>query len=151
MHFSISGYAQRTTPVVGIQPDGSILLPNGQTITPQGTQITVNDRPLGIAVSPDNTTAAIVTGSNFQTNAIHFVNLATKTITQTINGNTFVGVAFSNDGKKLYVGGGTDNNVKILTLDVSGQWSLAQSVAIPSAQPSGLSLSERRFRLCRSE
>src|ERR1700761_243041 len=142
-NFSISAYAQKTTPVVGNQPDGSILLPNGQTITPQGTQIAVNDRPLGIAVSPDNTTAAIVTGSNFQANAIHFVNLATKTVTQTINGNTFVGVAFSSDGKTLYVGGGTDNNVKILTLGASGQWSLAHSVGIPSAQPSGLSLSPK--------
>ena len=142
-NFSISAYAQRTTPVVGTQPDGSILLPNGQTLTPQGTQITVNDRPLGIAVSLDNRTAAIVTGSNFQTNAIHFVNLATNTVTQTINGNTFVGVAFSSDGKTLYVGGGTDNNVKILTLGASGQWSLAHSVAIPSAQPSGLSLSPK--------
>jgi hypothetical protein len=35
---------------VGIQPDGSILLSNGQTIAPAGTQITVNDWPLTAAI-----------------------------------------------------------------------------------------------------
>jgi len=136
-----SASAGKTTALVGVQPNGSILLPNGQTITPAGTQIQVNDRPLGIAVSPDSTTAAVVTGSNFQQNAIQFINIATNTVTQTINGNTFVGVAFSHDGKKLYVGGGTGNDVKIFTVASGGEWSLARSVVIPGAQPSGLSLS----------
>ncbi len=99
MYLPAATGAGSTTAKVGVQPDGSILLPNGQTITPAGTQIAVNDRPLGIAVSPDNTTAAVVTGSNFQQNAIQFINIATNTVTQTINGNTFVGVAFSPDGK----------------------------------------------------
>ena len=35
---------------VGVQPDNSILLPSGQTITPAGTQLEVNDRPMGIAM-----------------------------------------------------------------------------------------------------
>ncbi|HMF76210.1 MAG TPA: alkaline phosphatase family protein [Bryobacteraceae bacterium] len=133
--------AQNTTASIGRQSDGSIILPNGQTITPTGTQVTVNDRPLGITVSPDNTTAVVVTASNFKTEAIHFIDLATQTVVQTINGNTFVGVAFSPDGKTLYVGGGTDNNVKVLTLGPNHQWSLAHSVAISGGAPSGLSLS----------
>src|SRR5580704_552414 len=66
--------AQSKTPLVGQQTTNfstlnptlpAVLLPNGQTITPAGTQIAVNDRPMGIAISPDNTTAAVVTGSNF--------------------------------------------------------------------------------------
>ena len=36
---------------------------SGQTITPVGLQIEVNDRPLGIAVSPDGTQAAVTTAS----------------------------------------------------------------------------------------
>ena len=34
--------------VVGVQEDGRILVPNGQTLTPIGTHIEVNDRPLGM-------------------------------------------------------------------------------------------------------
>ncbi len=135
--------AQNTTAVIGKQANGSFLLPNGQTITPAGAQIAVNDRPLGIAVSPDNTTAAIITASNFQTKAIHFVDLATQTVFQTVNGSTFVGVAFSPDSQTLYVGGGADNNIKVFTVGGNRQWALASTIAIPSGQPSGLSLSPK--------
>ncbi len=46
---------QRT--VVGVQPDGRILVPNGQTLTPAGTHIEVNERPLGMVVSPNGSLA----------------------------------------------------------------------------------------------
>jgi DNA-binding beta-propeller fold protein YncE len=57
--------------VVGRQANGSVLLPNGQTITPAGFQITVNDRPLGIGISPDGSQAAVATASNFAARAVH--------------------------------------------------------------------------------
>ena len=60
--------------LVGVQPDDSILLPNGQTIVPAGMQIEVNDRPLGIAVSPDGIEAAVATASNFAPRALHIIN-----------------------------------------------------------------------------
>lgn len=127
---------------VGVQPDGSILLPSGQTITPAGTQIEVNDRPVGIAVSPDNVHAAVVTGSNFQTRALHILDLGVNTIAQTINlGGAFAGIAYSPDGNTLYIGGGTDNNVKVFKLGTNGEWSLTNNVSIPGSEPSGLSLS----------
>ena len=50
--------------VVGVQHDGDILMPNGQTLTPAGTHIETNDRPLGMVVSPDGNLLAVVTGSN---------------------------------------------------------------------------------------
>jgi len=42
-----------TTARVGLQPDRSYILPNGQQITPAGTHIEVADRPLGMALSPE--------------------------------------------------------------------------------------------------
>ena len=51
--------------IAGRQPDGTYLLPTGQTVRPFGKIIEVNDRPLGIAMSPDGRIAAVVTGSNF--------------------------------------------------------------------------------------
>ncbi len=128
--------------LVGRQPSGSVLLPNGQTITPAGQQIEVNDRPLGIAVSPDGTQAAVATASNFAPRALHIIDVATEAITQTISiGNSFVGLAFSPDGNRLYVGGGADNDVKVFARGADGLWALSLRVPIPSSAPSGLSLS----------
>src|SRR5262245_31738154 len=77
--------------LVGRQSNGSVLLPNGQVITPAGVQIEVNDRPLGIALSPDGTQAAIATASNFAPRALHIIDLAAQKVVQTISiGNSFV-------------------------------------------------------------
>ncbi|HSS38667.1 MAG TPA: hypothetical protein VLT58_07850, partial [Polyangia bacterium] len=64
-----SVYAARHLISVGVQPDGSIVVPTGQRLTPTGTTIDVNDRPLGMVVSPDGSKLAVVTGSNFASRA----------------------------------------------------------------------------------
>jgi len=126
----------------GRQPNGSVVLPNGQTITPAGTQLEVNDRPLGIAVSPDGAQAAVATASNFAPRALHIIDVATETVVQTLPiGNSFVGVAYRPDGNTLYVGGGADNDVKIFMRGASGQWAQSPRIPIAGAAPSGLSLS----------
>jgi YVTN family beta-propeller protein len=134
--------AMAVVAMVGRQPDGGVVLPNGQTITPAGTQIDVNDRPLGLALAPDGAQAVVATASNFAARALHFIDLATQTVAQTIPiGNSFVGLAFSPDGNTLYVGGGADNDVKIVRRVANGPWALAPVVSIPSSAPQGLSIS----------
>jgi YVTN family beta-propeller protein len=129
-------------PRVGVQPDGSIIVPTGQTITPAGAHIEVADRPLGMAVSPGGDQLAVVTGSNFGSRRVHLIDLAKDSITQSIAiGNSFVGVAFSNDVRHLYVGGGADNNVKFFLRREDGTYSDDGVAAIPGSAPSGLSLS----------
>src|SRR5262249_5356058 len=99
--------AVRHHAVVGVQSDGSIIVPNGQTLTPAGTHIEVNDRPLGMVVSPDGALLAVATGSNFNPRALHIIDLQTRALKQTIAiANSFVGVAFSPAGDTIYVGGG---------------------------------------------
>src|SRR5215471_14621433 len=142
MLLPVSVVAVVTLSLVGRQPDGSVIVPNGQTITPAGLQIEVNDRPLGIAISPDGTQAVITTASNFAPRALHIIDLASQVVAQTISiGNSFVGVAYSADGNTLYVGGGADNDVKFFTRDSSGTWTQSPRLAIASSQPSGLSVS----------
>src|SRR5882762_5810826 len=109
-----AGFAFRSHPTVGVQPNGSILTPNGQTLTPAGTHIEVNDRPLGMVLSPDRHALAVVTGSNFNPRALHLIDVNTMTLKQTIGiANSFVGVAFNPGGDTIYVGGGASNDVKI--------------------------------------
>lgn len=92
---------------IGIQPDGSILIPTGQTLTPAGTHIEVSDRPLGMVLGPDGRTLAVATGSNFSPRSLHLIDTTKKTVAQSLPvGDSFVGVAFDRSGSRLFVGGG---------------------------------------------
>jgi YVTN family beta-propeller protein len=134
--------------VVGVQSDGSIIVPTGQTLTPAGTHIEVNDRPLGMVVSPNGALLAVVTGSNFNPRALHIIDLQTSTIKQTISiPNSFVGVAFNPAGDTIYVGGGTSNDVKIFKA-TNGVFAAAGTIPISGGpQPSGLTLNADGSRL----
>src|SRR5262249_3229067 len=100
---------------IGRQADGSYLIPTGQLLAPMGSHITVNDRPLGMALSPDGGTLAVVTGSNFNPRALHLIDVESRAVIQTIAMNdSFVGVAFNKAGDTLYVGGNGAGDVPIL-------------------------------------
>jgi len=133
---------------VGRQDDGSILVPNGRTLTPAGTHIDVNDRPLGMVVSPDGSQLAVVTGSNFGARALHIIDVQTWTLKQTIGiANSFVGVAFNPGGDTLYVGGGPSNDVKIFEA-TNGVFAAAGTIPISGGpQPSGLTINADGSRL----
>ena len=143
-----AGFALQARLTVGIQPDGSILIPTGQVLTPAGTHIEVNDRPLGMVLSPGRDVLAVVTGSNFNPRALHLIDVATRTLKQTIGiANSFVGVAFNPSGSTIYVGGGASNDVKMFSRTANGTFSPAGTIPIAGAAPSGLSLSPDGRRL----
>src|SRR5262245_15769972 len=144
-----TGYAVGRRVLVGVQQDGSIVVPNGQTLTPTGTHIEVNDRPLGMVVSPNGSLLAVVTGSNFRPRALHIIDLNTRTLKQTIAiANSFVGVAFSPAGDTIYVGGGASNDVKIFKSDANGVFAANGTIPVSGgAEPSGLSLNPAGTRL----
>src|SRR5262252_10988027 len=134
--------------LVGEQQDGIILVPTGQQLTPAGTHIEVNDRPLGMVVSPDGSLLAVVTGSNFSARALHLIDVQSRTLKQTIAiTNSFVGVAFNPGGDTIYVGGGPSNDVKIFKA-TNGVFAAASTIPISGGpQPSGLALNADGSRL----
>ena len=123
-------------PRLGRQPDGSFLIPTGQRLTPAGRHIEVNDRPLGMVLSPDGARLAVVTGSNFAPRALHLLDAKTaRVLSSQPIGDSFVGVAFSGDGKTLYVGGGASHEVKVLRAE-EGRFALQQTYPIAGSAPS---------------
>src|SRR5215467_1447844 len=128
---------------VGKYPDGSILIPTGQLLRPAGAHITVNDRPLGMALSPDGRTLAVTTGSNFNPRALHLIDVERKALIQTMPlKDSFVGVAFNHAGDSIYVGGNGNNDVPVLKRRADRLFEAAASMAMPSGSaPSGLALS----------
>ena len=141
--------AVRHRALVGVQDDGRFLVPNGQALTPAGTHIEVNDRPLGMVLSPNGALLAVVTGSNFNPRALHLIDVNTRTLEQTIPiANSFVGVAFSPAGDTIYVGGGASNDVKIFKASSNGSFAANGTIPISGGSaPSGLTLDANGSRL----
>src|SRR5260370_27591288 len=99
---------------IGKQADGSYLIPTGQLLAPMGSHIPVNDRPLGMALSPDGHTLAVVTGSNFNPRALHLIDVESQAVIQTVSMNdSFVGVAINQAADTLSVGGNGAGDVPI--------------------------------------
>lgn len=137
-----AGAALYQSQQMGVQPDGSILIPTGQRIRPAGVRIEVNDRPLGMVISPDGKLLAVTTGSNFAPRRLHLIEMSSKRVIQSVDiDQSFVGVTFDRTGQTLYVGGGRDNDVKIFTRRPDGTFQTAASIPIPGSAPSGLALS----------
>ncbi len=127
---------------IGVQPDGSFLVPTGQRLTPAGVRIEVNDRPLGMVRSPDGKLLAVTTGSNFAPRGLHLIDLSAKKVVQSVAiKDSFVGVAFDPAGKTIYVGGGRGDDVKVFERQPDGTFQPAASIPIPGSAPSGLTLS----------
>src|SRR5262249_55973418 len=138
-----AGFVARQLVVVGVQPDGStILVPNGQALTPAGVHLEVNDRPLGMVLDPSGSVLAVVTGSNFNPRALHLIDVTTRALKQTLPiANSFVGVAFSPAGDEIYVGGGASNDVKLFAKAPDGSFRADGTIPIAGSAPSGLTLS----------
>lgn len=91
-----------------------ITLPNGWSLTPAGKTILLNhDLPLNMVVSPNKKQMAI-TNNGQSTQSIAYFDLASETILKDEEiAKSYLGLAFNNDGKKLFASGGNDNKVVI--------------------------------------
>jgi hypothetical protein len=86
---------------IGPQPDGTILVPTNQLLSPAGLQLYFPGRPVDLALSPDRSLLAI---KNME--GILLVRMKDRTILQTLpvptGGQGFVGILFAPDGKSIY-------------------------------------------------
>jgi YVTN family beta-propeller protein len=144
---ALAGAALVNYPQLGRQPDGSFLIPTGQRLTPAGVHFEVNDRPLGMVLSPDGKRLAVVTGSNFAPRALHVLDAETgKRIHDRPLGDSFAGVAFSPEGGRIFVGGGSANKIYFLRQTETG-YAEEPGVELAGSAPSGLSVSADGKRL----
>lgn len=99
----------------GKRKDGSIKVVSGQTITPAGSQELLNDTLLSTALSPDGKTLAVVSGGS-QAHNLYLLDTATgkKQKTISLGRAQSSGLAWSPDGKKVYVPGGASGNLHVI-------------------------------------
>lgn len=88
-----------------------VTLPNGWKLSPAGKLLPLGDLPLNIAVSPSGKLAAI-TNNGYGTQIIQLLDIKNeKIIDSVVIGKSYVGLAFSGNGKYLYASGGNDNMI----------------------------------------
>src|SRR5882762_9193912 len=89
----------------GKQPDGSMLLPNQWSLKPAGRQIELRDFPVNIALHPQGRYAAVL-HSGHSVNVVTIIDLQSEKVVSHANiDQSFYGVTFSPDGRRLYSSG----------------------------------------------
>lgn len=161
--------------VVGPQPDGTGVTPEGWRLTPAGSQTNLGNDPLDLAVSPDGS-LAIVANAGYQNQSLMVVNTATGTLTETIPAQTnsvrdgpsttstapggpehfyfaggahgyYVGLAFSPDGTMAYASDGPGDGIHTFRVS-GGTLSEGQEIQMSNgAWPAGMTSSADGSRL----
>jgi DNA-binding beta-propeller fold protein YncE len=98
--------ATRAVTLPGAQPGGAILLPNQWSLRPVGKQIELGDFPVNLALHPGGRwLAALHAGHG--THEIVIVDLKSFKVSSRVTlEQTFYGLCFTPDGKRLFASGG---------------------------------------------
>ncbi|MCX6953231.1 MAG: beta-propeller fold lactonase family protein [Verrucomicrobia bacterium] len=91
----------------GLQRDGSVLLPNQWSLRPVGKQVPVGDFPINVALHPGGVFAAVL-HSGYGQHEVRILDVkAGKIVSQVALDESFYGLAWSPDGKRLFASGGS--------------------------------------------
>lgn len=93
--------------VVGPQTDGSVLLPTGWSIRPAGRQIPVDTFPMASAISPNGKLLAVLYGGYNPPSLEIRDAVSLSVISRLPVPDAWLGLAFTADGRTIYVGGGS--------------------------------------------
>ncbi|MCK5704402.1 MAG: beta-propeller fold lactonase family protein, partial [Cyclobacteriaceae bacterium] len=136
--------------MLGLQPDGSILVPTNQYIKPAGFQVYFNGRPVDLALSPNGKWLAVL-----NKNSLELIRIKDRTIIQRLpirKGGSYNGVSFSADGKKIYVSQARDH-IFIAEMNADNVLNWADEITFSEAQvgghpvPGGFVLEEQNDKL----
>jgi DNA-binding beta-propeller fold protein YncE len=105
-------FAQAQTPGEGTtRPAYFSPLATGLTLDPVGSFLDLGSMPLAMALSPDGNSLVVVL-SGWREQGVQVVDLKSMRVTQTLEQpSAFYGLAFSGDGKELYVSGGNEDAI----------------------------------------
>jgi YVTN family beta-propeller protein len=124
-------------------------LATGVRLDPVGSVVDLGSMPIGMALAPDGKRLAVVL-SGWREQGLQIVDVESLRVTQTISqGAAFYGVAFSPDGRGLYVSGGNDDTVYVYawkdgraTLDRKIVLGAQKENKTGSRYPAGLAVSQ---------
>src|SRR5439155_4590482 len=143
--------ASRPRLLPGIQPSGAILLPNQWSLRPAGKQLEAGDFPVNLAVHPSGKWLAVL-HAGYGQHEVMIVNLQRQKQTcRVMIDQTFYGLCFSPDGRKLFTSGGEYEVVHRFDFD-GGLLSKHQQIPVAGAKEkfvaAGLALDPAGNTLC---
>lgn len=128
----------------GLQRDGSVLLPNQWSLRPAGQQLPVGDFPVNVAVHPGGVYAAVL-HSGYGQHEVRILDVrAGRTVSTVPLTESFYGLAWSPDGRRLYASGGGTEVIYAFDFDagrLAGRRELRLHDAQEEGIPSGLASS----------
>ena len=93
----------------GLTRAGTVLLPNGWSLKPAGRQAKLGEFPVAIAEHPREPVLAVLHAGYGEHEVVTLEAASGKTIARVALKESFQGLAWSSDGKRLFVGGGFDD------------------------------------------
>lgn len=93
----------------GLTRAGAVLLPNGWSLRPAGRQTRLGDFPVLIAVHPSEPILAVQHAGYGEHEVVTLDAETGKVIGRVALPETFTGLAWSHDGRRIFVGGGFDD------------------------------------------
>ncbi len=136
--------ANRNIDVPGQTADGAVRLPNQWFLRPVGKQILVGDFPENIAVHPSGKFAAVLHCGYGQHEIVVLEIASGKLVSRAALEESFYGITFSKDGRKVVCSGAGDEVVHTFTF-ADGYLSEPQAIKLRDANlrgvPAGLALS----------
>lgn len=118
---------------VGRQPDGSVLLPTNQKITPAGRQIELPGWVTGVAIDPDGGKAVVHAASGNP--SLFVVDLVSGRLVQSYDGardsGSFDGIIFTPDGDTL-ISSGASGSVAFTEIGQDGTLNSSRTLNLPS-------------------
>jgi len=128
------GQTPRSTPAAASLDAGPRRLPTGRTLDPAGTVWPVGSMPLAMTLSPSGREIVVLL-NGWREQGIQVVDRASGRIVQTLQQEAaFLGIAFSPDGRTLYVSGGNQDVVYRYGW-ADGRASLTDSIVIEPKAP----------------
>src|SRR5215469_3893406 len=109
-------------------------LATGLRLDPVGSFVDLGSMPMAMALSPDGNSLVVVL-SGWREQGIQVVDLKSMRVTQTLEQPAaFYGLAFSGDGKELYVSGGNEDAIFCYSWK-DGVAAFARKIALAEKKP----------------
>jgi DNA-binding beta-propeller fold protein YncE len=95
----------------GLTRAGTVILPNGWSLKPAGRQVKLGDFPVAVAEHPTEPVLAVLHAGYGEHEVVTLEAASGKVIARVALKESFQGLTWSSDGKRLFVGGGWDDVV----------------------------------------
>src|SRR3984893_9576380 len=118
---------------VGVLPDGGFLLNSGWRVKPAGTDIPLDTLPMSSALSPDGRFLVVLNGGYRPPSLSVLDTKDGHQIGRTQVADAWLGLAFSANGRTLWVGGGSQASIFEFSFDQNGKLQPSRTFEIAKA------------------